>query len=89
LKQGKFEKAERAHWRAFGLWWGFSLFRQGFIHPGFDSNLWYLGEALMMRGDGRLPPLKQLRRIFKTRFMKEEKRRNPVARTSVVGTRWN
>jgi tetratricopeptide (TPR) repeat protein len=88
IKQGKFEKAERAHWRALGLWLYLGLFRD--FSSGFDSNLRGLDKALAKQGPGRLPSLRRLRRFFKTRFVEEEEtRRGLLVRTSLVGTRWN
>jgi hypothetical protein len=84
-KQGKFKKAERAHWRALGLWLYLGLFRN--FSSGFDSNLRGLDEALAKQGVGRLTSLRRLRRFFKTRFVEEEeRRRDPVASGSLPPT---
>jgi hypothetical protein len=68
IEQGKFEKAERAHWRALGLW-----LYLGDFSTGFDSNLRSLEEALEKQGEARLPSLERLRN-FKTRFVEAEGR---------------
>jgi hypothetical protein len=72
FKQQKFENAGRAHWTAFGLWLGLSLFRDGFKPAGFQSNLWNLHEAIVCQGQVKEKGLKKLRKYFRPRFVEDE-----------------